>query len=526
MTTAKLIKSRPYPTRYLTEFTKSRKNLIRLPAQNSGQAIDMPMAVEAEAAPCFLSEARNALPGQEYSVFEITRLDWDKTTGLFSLNADISFPEACEEITLYADLLDTVTGTVVSSYETITVSSQKSCEYCIEHPFTNTFPEDPLSVIVYADWKTSSHSLHSAAILEELSKNIALTLNYLYPKKEDQCIEFPANHTALSSIDSAEPAVPGLLASSASPENIQIALYREPHQKADLDYLCKFGKFPDGQPYLGVPTAFTLIMNSSTTSFSTEKPVTVICSIAPLDQSKGGRVVVAAASSTVISETITIKASPKEIEVTALGPWQKEFPYGGNDKPYDFSYEISIDFFTVTQGQTRAYPTQYISSVREKSACLQRIPHVSIRWGCMVENTLVTMADGSQKPVQSIRISDQVACRDGSKQVVNIWYGMESSYYKITTDNGCTLSATRDHPVLMEDGSWKRINSLIPGDKLQTGNGSSSLAAIEVINENTSVYSLSLAEDQTVHAILTNGIYTGDFEVQNSRLSGDQREGL
>lgn len=341
---SKLVEKRNYHTQYFDEFAATKKNLIRMP-QMSLRKGAAPMSFakgsRPDAGTCFLTETDRVRAGHVYSVFEVNRVYLDEKTHRLEVDADISFPESCEEISLYADLLDMERDQVLASFEQETVKDSNRLVYQIDESFDG-LPEGELGVILCASWKAAGDDPQKAAVIRQIGSDVTYGIDFTYPKKEEKYIKFTNDGRSVSKLP---PEIPGLFLQTEK-ENIQIALFREPQDGRDLDYLCEFGKNREGQPYFGVPTLFTVWLDSATTSFSMDKPVNVTLAIASLDPAVGGRYVVAAGSDWTTSEGLTVKAKKKEIEVEFVGPWKVPFPYGGNVRPYDFSYEVILELYT------------------------------------------------------------------------------------------------------------------------------------------------------------------------------------
>ena len=92
---------------------------------------------------------------------------------------------------------------------------------------------------------------------------------------------------------------------------------------------------------------------------------------------------------------------------------------------------------------------------------------------CMTGDTLVLMADGTEKYLKDIQAGDLVATFDNGKLLaskVNNWQSSGvDSIYKIQTQSGKILRANEKHPFLvMNEGvlEWTRVNQLQKGDLL------------------------------------------------------------
>lgn len=516
---SKITGVREYPYEIMNAMEKSGRNLVHIPKMTLKS---VKRHSEAEQMPEFISELNTVKTGHEYAVFEINKAGYDPENHVLDLDADISFPKVCKEITLYADLLDLDGHCVAASFEHETLPDVCEMEYKIESRIDDglevmsgkTGSETHYAVLVRAQWRTSGMTQHSAAVLRPIGVGISYGIDVTYPKKErDHFVRFTRNGVRADNRDATPPDMPALF-EKAGEETIQIALYREPHDGKNLDYLCEFGKDAKGHPYFGVPTFFSVWLDSSTTSFCTDKQVTAVFSIASLDPAVGGRYVVAAGSSFHTSESIKVDASEKEIMVEFTQPWQVPFPYGGAVKPYDFSYEVSLEVYTMTEGQTEPVlqPKIIAISSLHKGSCLEPIPNITIRWGCLKEGTMIQMGDGSRRPVEQVAIGDSIRSREGNSVVSNIWKGNDDSYIRIETEDGSSLGVTKDHPILTSEG-WQKAEQIRQGTMLQREQDTVKAASVQEIKESCRMYNLSLKDSD--HTLIAEGIVAGDFDRQN-----------
>lgn len=509
-----LVETRTYPKELIDEFVETNKQFVRTNLEQSFKRRATSLSDEDTNVTCFLSESENVIAGQEYSFFEINKLQYDVQQSLFTLNTEISFPKECIEISLYADLIDTTSNSVISSFENKTTTSNKNLNYDVEQRIAVNTSVDGFAVIVYANWKASKHSKNSAAIFSYIFDDLSFECDCLYPKKEENYIKFPQN--SITEFQK-PPNIPALL-DDARKDYIQIALFRMPDDKKDLDYLCEFGKDRSGQPYMCVPTSFDLILYSGNTKFCA--PVKAICTISSLDPQSGGKYIVACGSTDNVTESaLEINVKPNIIHIEMLKKWENSFPYGGSFHPYDFSYEVTVQLSTITDGQSHpnSHTIHAISSIKDEGRCLVKIPHISIRWGCLEENTLIKMADLSLRKIKDIRIGDIVACKGENNIVKNIWRGCEDKYVSITTDiqEDCSpLFTTTDHPVLTING-YKQAGKIAVGDVLISEHGEAQVTGVCLEEKEINVFNLSFDNSENAKAMLANGIYVGDFDCQN-----------
>lgn len=93
--------------------------------------------------------------------------------------------------------------------------------------------------------------------------------------------------------------------------------------------------------------------------------------------------------------------------------------------------------------------------------------------GCMTAETLVLMADGTEKEIQHIEVGDEIATYDDGKittSSVTNWIEHSSDYvYKIRTTSGKIVRANKRHPFLVDRKgvrTWIRVLDLKVGDCL------------------------------------------------------------
>jgi len=101
---------------------------------------------------------------------------------------------------------------------------------------------------------------------------------------------------------------------------------------------------------------------------------------------------------------------------------------------------------------------------------------------CLAENMRVHMADGVSREISAVKIGDQILDEQGGFGfVTNVFSGTEEFVYCIELSNGGVLKATKDHPVLTENG-FKRMEDLKSGDIVQCAVGSIPLRALKCAN--------------------------------------------
>lgn len=131
---------------------------------------------------------------------------------------------------------------------------------------------------------------------------------------------------------------------------------------------------------------------------------------------------------------------------------------------------------------------------------------------CFGSETPVSMADGSQKPIKSIRKGDLVLAFDPksgqqvSARVLNTMKRIRQSYLII---NG-NLRVTEKHRFYV-NGAWVAAEKLRPGQQLQTLLGAKSqIASIEPVRKNLAVYNFTVEH--------FHNYYAGGFLVHNAKI--------
>jgi superfamily I DNA/RNA helicase len=157
---------------------------------------------------------------------------------------------------------------------------------------------------------------------------------------------------------------------------------------------------------------------------------------------------------------------------------------------------------------------------------------------CLVAGTLVTMADGSEKPIESVRVGDQVLARHASGEfaaarVARVHSATRSTGIRIVTSGGCTLISTGEHkhfagvvsvrgpgPIVDGQGNtatqvrrgtavafdFIAASAIHPGMAMLTGDGDmDTVVTIERVELAEPVYDLDVED---AHNFIANGLVT------------------
>ena len=153
-----------------------------------------------------------------------------------------------------------------------------------------------------------------------------------------------------------------------------------------------------------------------------------------------------------------------------------------------------------------------------------QISKLQLLWGCVEAGTQIRLMDGREIAIRELRLGDRIAVYGGGYAIVaNMFCGQEQTLWRLETSNGEFLVCTKDHPILTESG-FKMLQQLCGNDRIVTESGElTSITALYQVPGGR-VYSLELANTNQEPQILTNGLVTGDFSLQNKLLWNCQSE--
>lgn len=472
------------------------------------------------AGPLFLQEVAPAHIGSPCTVFKINKFEYadDKLT----LNALISFPEACKRISIHGNLLDEDTERVICALDEKTVENSTDLAYVYDgKPITANIECERAAVILYADWIDSGEDEGEASLFED-EQDIGVEYEHKYPQKEKNGYVTFGNVVWPSAAKIAEERRE--IEGREESENIVIALVRAPKDAKDLDYLCQFGhreKIDNvDYPPASVPAHGKLTKASDNMKFlyDSDSPIKAVCSISP--PGVGGALVAAVglcSGGSYQTGNIKFKVPDDGSSITydMTDAWDVTFFESGNYDLHEFDYEFTITFYASVDEVKQDTPYTFCVTSHDPAPdnCLKQIPKITIKWGCFAEGTEILMANGKKKAIEEIQIGERVKTEGGSAEVTNMWSGEEDECLLVRTDKRHKLIMTKNHPVLTL-GGWKQAGALTCLDVLKTRRGTAAIRKIERITKKITVYN----PETGGKIIYANGVVAGDFTLQNSRL--------
>ncbi|PHM45062.1 hypothetical protein Xmau_01267 [Xenorhabdus mauleonii] len=152
-------------------------------------------------------------------------------------------------------------------------------------------------------------------------------------------------------------------------------------------------------------------------------------------------------------------------------------------------------------------------------------PPIVVQYGCLLEGTLVDMADGTKRKVEDIRNGDVVISRNGKVlKIKSRTTGVDTDFVDLHYKqdlNEQVVTMTPTHPVLTARGIL-RADEVKAGDTVYTRNGEVTLEAVNKNSgESKNVYNVVLENTDSKDELATNdallfagGILVGDNELQ------------
>ncbi|MEN2976717.1 hypothetical protein P7L78_02615 (plasmid) [Tistrella bauzanensis] len=197
--------------------------------------------------------------------------------------------------------------------------------------------------------------------------------------------------------------------------------------------------------------------------------------------------------------------------------------------PWDQGNTIDLDFvlnFSITPGgSTFVRVTSVPQGVTTPPTNIATVAPMQFVWGCVATGTLVRMADGGRRPIESLSAGERVAGANGtSLRIAEIWRGHEDKpLYRLVTACGAEVLVTDGHPVPTAAGVMAAAD-LRPGMIVETAGGPVALALVETVSHDGAVLNLDLLpdgvdaltdiDDDTVTAFDAGGIMVGDNRMQ------------
>lgn len=147
----------------------------------------------------------------------------------------------------------------------------------------------------------------------------------------------------------------------------------------------------------------------------------------------------------------------------------------------------------------------------------RKIRSLVVSVGCVKEGTLVTMADGSKKKIEQIKIGEQVRVDTEGMcgEVTNTWKGDDKELFWIETADGKQVAVTAGHYVATDQG-YVMAEKMNMGMRVLVEDGScQELRYLYTTKEDAKVYNLSVAAaGRKGGSMICGGICLADNDYQ------------
>jgi hypothetical protein len=169
----------------------------------------------------------------------------------------------------------------------------------------------------------------------------------------------------------------------------------------------------------------------------------------------------------------------------------------------------------------------------------QDILNLDWRNACLAEGTHVTKADGSQVPVEQVKVGDQLLA-NGHGQALTVTTvsrgGERKPLVKLKDALGGEVMVTQTHPMVTATRGVVQAGELKAGDSLLTRAGAAKLVGVERVPFSGDVFNFALGTPEELavatpgtNTMYANGYLVGDSQMQltlEKQRSSDSREVL
>lgn len=167
----------------------------------------------------------------------------------------------------------------------------------------------------------------------------------------------------------------------------------------------------------------------------------------------------------------------------------------------------------------------YISmtNARDAGPSDVKVKPIQVLSGCIAAGTLITLADGSNRPIETIDVSDNIKS-NANGDPMHVDYNTigreQRPCIRLTDDKGHSLLVTDGHP-MMTPGGVVLARNLKAGDKVLTADGTGTLTTVKKEVYTGKVYNLSVVNGKEKWDVtkknstfFANGFLVGDHKMQ------------
>lgn len=200
-----------------------------------------------------------------------------------------------------------------------------------------------------------------------------------------------------------------------------------------------------------------------------------------------------------------------------------------NGAPWDQGQTIDLDFllnFSLSTGETAFIRVTSVPlGVTTPPANIGMVAPIQFVWGCVAEGSLVELADGSRRAIETLTAGERVADgMGGSLRIAEVWRGTEDKpMVRVVTDTGAEVLLTHNHPVPTAAGVVV-AEALETGALVTTDHGPARVTLVERVSHDGRVFNLDLLpdgaesladiDDDAITGFIAGGILVGDNRMQ------------
>jgi hypothetical protein len=200
-----------------------------------------------------------------------------------------------------------------------------------------------------------------------------------------------------------------------------------------------------------------------------------------------------------------------------------------NGAPWDQGQTIDLDFllnFSLSTGETAFIRVTSVPlGVATPPANIGMVAPIQFVWGCVAAGSLVRMADGTTRRIETLAAGERVADgMGGSLRIAEVWRGTEDKpMVRVVTEGGGEVLLTHNHPVPTTTGVIL-AEALETGAVVTTDHGPARVVLIERASHDGEVFNLDLLpdgaasladiDDDAITGFIAGGILVGDNRMQ------------
>ncbi|HAE46372.1 MAG: hypothetical protein CMO30_15590 [Tistrella sp.] len=197
--------------------------------------------------------------------------------------------------------------------------------------------------------------------------------------------------------------------------------------------------------------------------------------------------------------------------------------------PWDQGQTIDLDFllnFSLSTGENAFIRVTSVPlGLGTPPANIGVTAPIQFVWGCVAAGSLVQLADGTTRPIESLTAGERVADGlGGSLRIAEVWRGTEDKpMVRVVTEGGGEVLLTHNHPVPTTAGVIL-AEALETGAVVTTDHGPARVVLVERVSHDGQVFNLDLLpdgaesladiDDDAITGFIAGGILVGDNRMQ------------